>query len=259
MPQKSPCPISLPVTISGRVDLLPFCINLEKIPLTKMSAFQTLVSDLTGIITPLNNLCEWEFQGRIIYTKEHLGAFDADISAIPIQRDPLCIESATINDGQYNKLAIVSSRSSSLRHRLNSSTCVASLYADTEASMKPDYTASSYEAISQHSTFIPTPTTSVEQQGEYNTFSIQNDSVEHEPQSAYIECPSYTSGPTPIDSWYEKPERHEKIAYRLSDPTADPIAQKKMKKSAGQKRAETQVIAHADKKKDRKDWSCFAD
>ncbi|RAL61996.1 hypothetical protein DID88_002485 [Monilinia fructigena] len=239
--------------------LFPFRINIEKVALTKMSSFQTSVSDLTGITTPLKNLCKWEFQGRIIYTKEYLGDFDADISAIPIQRDPLCIESATVNDGQYNKSTISSSQSSSLGHRLNGSTCVASSYADTEASMKPNYTASSYKAISHQSPFIPTPTISVVQQGEYNSFSIQNDVVEHGLQSAYFEFPSYTSGPTPINSWYKKPERHEQIAYRLSDPMADPIVQKKMKKPAGQKCAETQVMAHADKTKDRKEWCCFAD
>lgn len=199
-----------------------------------MSSFQTSVSDLTGTTTPLNNLCEWEFQGRILYTKEYLGDFDADLSALPIQRDSLRIEPAAAYDDQHNKLINASSRSSSLGHRLYGSTCVASSYADTVASMKPNYTASSYEAKSQHSTFIPTPTTSVEQQEDYSSFSIQNDTVEHEQQSAYFQSPSHTSGPTPIDSWYEKPERHEELAYRLSDPMADPIVQKKIKKSAGQ-------------------------
>ncbi|KAI9643300.1 hypothetical protein NHQ30_007918 [Ciborinia camelliae] len=198
------------------------------------SSFQTSVTDLTGINMASNTSDEWEFQGKIITTKQYLDDFDADLTAGLAEHGSTSPDYATIKNGQYNKPANASPRPSSFDHHSSDSICVASSYADTEASMRPNYIAPSDEWMSQYLTYITTPTTSIDENGDGNV-SSQNDSVQQHPQYAYSEFPTYISGPTPLDFWYDNPERHEEIAYSLSDPMVDPIAPKKIKKSADKK------------------------
>lgn len=196
------------------------------------SLFKTSVTELTGITAAWSNSNEWDFQGITISTKHYSGDIDADLAAVSTEAN---LDHATVKGGQYKKTADVSARPSSFGHRLSGSTCVESSYADTEASMNPNYSAPSYESMLQYSTFVPTPTTSVDEHRDDKSFSGQNDLVEQQQQPVHSDFPICTSGPTPLDSWYDKPERHEQIAYKLSDPATDPMAQKEIKKTVGKK------------------------
>ncbi|ESZ96664.1 hypothetical protein SBOR_2923 [Sclerotinia borealis F-4128] len=197
------------------------------------NSFQPSTADLAGIIATLNNSSKWEFQGTTCSTKEYFDEFDADLTALSAEERSRNFDSATVEGSQYDKLTNVPARPCSFGHCLSGGTCVASSYADTEASMKPNYTASSCESLSQYSTLNPTPTNSVDQHVDDKALSSQNDSVEHQQQFALSDFPLHPRGSTPLESWLDTPQRHEQIAYNLSDPAADPIVHQKINKRAG--------------------------
>ncbi|TGO29632.1 hypothetical protein BPAE_0013g00850 [Botrytis paeoniae] len=188
-------------------------------------SFQTSISDLTGINVPSNNSCEWIFQGDTISMNQYSGDIAEDLASDLVDEISTNCNFATAKSEQHNKFVNTSARPSSFDHRLSDSTCVASSYADTEAFMRPHYTVPSSESMSQSSIFIPTPTTSVDYNGDNNIPTSQNDSVGLQHQSAHSIFPTYISGSTPLDTWVETPERHEQIALNMSDLTTHPATQ----------------------------------
>ncbi|TGO56618.1 hypothetical protein BCON_0075g00080 [Botryotinia convoluta] len=188
-------------------------------------SFQTSISNLAGINVPSNNSCEWIFQGDTISMNQYSGDIAEDLASDLVDAISTSCNFATAKSDQHNKFVNTSARPSSFGHRLSDGTCVASSYADTEASMRPHYTVPSSESMSQYSIFIPTPTTSVDYNGNNNIPTSQNDSVGLQHQSANSIFPTYTSGSTPLDTWVETPERHEQIALNMSDPTTHPATQ----------------------------------
>ncbi|TGO43239.1 hypothetical protein BHYA_0002g00430 [Botrytis hyacinthi] len=183
-----------------------------------LSSCQTSIPDLTGIHVPSNNVCEWIFQGDTISMNQYSSDIAEDLASDLVDEFSTSCNFATAKSDQHNNFVNTSARSS-FDHRLPESTCVASSYADTETSMRPQYTVSSSESISQSSIFIPTPTTSVDYNGDTNIPMSQSDSVGLQHQSAYSIFPTFTSGSTPLDTWVETPEIHEQMAFNLSDPT----------------------------------------
>ncbi|KAF7928816.1 uncharacterized protein EAE97_009658 [Botrytis byssoidea] len=196
------------------------------------SSFQTSISDLAGIHVPSKNVCEWIFQGDTISMNQYFGDIAEDLAPDLVNELSTSCNFATVNIDQHKKIVNTSARSS-FDHRLSDSTCAASSYADTETSMRPQYTSPSSESISQSSIIILTPTTSVDDNGDNNIPVSQNDSIGLQHQSAYSSFPTYTSSSTPLHTWVGTPEVHEQMAFNLSDPKTHLATQKKGKKLAG--------------------------
>lgn len=198
------------------------------------TSFQTSVTDLAGMTTASNNMSEWDFQGITISKEQYFGDIDADLAANSAE-DCFPNDSATVKGDLYNRTENVPAWPSSYGHRLSGSTCVSTSYADTEASMRPNYAALSYDSTTQYSNCIPTPTISIGQDENDYTSLSQNGSASMQQISAYAQFPTHSSGPTPLDSWYYKNERHEQIAFNLSIHAADSMTQKTIKKSTDKK------------------------
>lgn len=205
------------------------------------------MTDLAGIHMVSNNSSEWDFRGVIISSEQYSSDFDADIAAVLVED---CLTPATRRGGQHNSLESGPTSLPSFDHSLPDSTPVTRSYADTDGSIRPNYNASSGESRSQHSAFIPTPTTSASEEG--NVYALgQSDSVEQQKQrSVYPEPPPHTCGSTALESWYSEPERHELIAYNLSEPSADPTPQKELKEICRQKSFIAQAMNYLDEAED---------
>ncbi|THV48038.1 hypothetical protein BGAL_0271g00040 [Botrytis galanthina] len=182
------------------------------------SSIQTSISDLAGIHVPSNNVCEWIFQGETISMNRYSGDIAEDLASDLVDELSTSCNFATAKSDQHNNFASTSARSS-FDHRQSDNTCVASSYADKATPMRPHYTVPSSESKSHSSILIPTPTTSVDYDGEKNIPTSQNDSVGLQHQSAHSIFPTYVGGSIPLNTWVETPERHEQIAFNLSDPT----------------------------------------
>ncbi|KAF7920061.1 hypothetical protein EAE99_008182 [Botrytis elliptica] len=196
-------------------------------------SFQTSISDLTGINVPSNNSCEWIFQGDTISMNQYSGDIAEDLASDLVDELSTSCNFAAAKSDKHNKFVNTSARYS-FDHHLPDSTCVVSSYADAETFMRPHYIVPSSESMSQSSIFIPTPTTSVDYNGDNNILTSQNDSVGLQHQFAHSIFPTNTNGSTPLDTWVETPERHEQIGLNMSDPTTHPAIQKKGKKIAGE-------------------------
>lgn len=190
------------------------------------SSFQTSIDDLAGIVAFSNNSNEWSFRGITISAEQYSGNIDADLAALPTEDISGNTDPAAAKGNQCHKLADGPARQSFFDRRLSASTCAATSYVDAEASMKLNYTPPSFESTSQFSTYIHTPTTSVDESGEESVSLVQDDSVELQQPSLYSRLPAYASGITPLESWYNEHERHELIAYKLSYHERDPMAQR---------------------------------
>lgn len=99
---------------------------------------------------------------------------------------------------------------------------IAISYADSNASLQMNRAYPTSSSLSQVSGFCPTPSTS---ENEFiNDNSQPDDSVSssygRHPQRSVTQLPTEKSGPTPLESWHDVPERHESIAYRLAKPVA---------------------------------------
>ncbi|KAJ8063903.1 hypothetical protein OCU04_007753 [Sclerotinia nivalis] len=197
------------------------------------TSFQTSIDDLAGITASSNNLSEWNFRGITISAEQYSGDIDADLAALAAKDISDNTNPATVKADHCHKSAEGPARPFFFDRRLSASTCAANSYVATEASMRPNYTPPSFESMSQFSTYIHTPTTSVDEHGDDSVFPVQNGSVELQQPSLYSHFPAYASGPTPLESWYNGHERHELIAYKLSYPKSDSMARRELKKSDG--------------------------
>ncbi|CAD6443084.1 3f341a1b-1a11-412a-9c7b-a3362d37ec56 [Sclerotinia trifoliorum] len=195
------------------------------------NSFQTSIDDLAGIAASFNNSSEWSFRGITISAEQYSGNIDADLAALPAKDIAGNADPAASKGNQCHKSADGPARPSFFGRCLSASTCAATSYVNAEASMKPNYAQPSFESMSQFSTYIHTPATSVDEHGDVSP--VQDDSVEMQQPSLYSRFPAYASGPTPLESWYNQHERHELIAYELSYHKRDSMAQKEFKESHG--------------------------
>ncbi|KAF7876648.1 hypothetical protein EAF04_001733 [Stromatinia cepivora] len=200
------------------------------------TSFQTSIDDLSGITAPSKNLSEWNFRGITISAEQYSGDIDADLAALPAKHFPGNTKPAAVKAYRCYKSADGPAPAwpPSFDRRLSGST-TANSYVDAEASMRLNYTPPSFESMSQFSTYILTPTTSIDERGDDSVVQVQNDSIELQQPSLYSHFPAYASGSTPLESWYNEHERHELIAYKLSDPAIDSMAQREFKRSDGKK------------------------